>query len=201
MIDNSTLRQNARMQLGESIFGNTWMMLAVLCFVYSAAVGALSGMLIGIIFIGPLSYGMCRVFIGAVNGKKLDFNDALSGFTEALGNSLVLELLRTLFTALWSMLFVVPGIVKSYSYAMAMYIQQDDPDLDARDCIDTSREMMDGYKWKLFCLDCSFIGWYLLGALCFGIGVFFVMPYHETAKANFYLALKAERMNLFTSSN
>jgi uncharacterized membrane protein len=75
---------------------------------------------------------------------------------------------------------------------MAMYIQQDNPEREARECLQESMIMMDGYKWQLFCLDLSFIGWYLLGSLCFGIGVFFVTPYHELARTNFYLALKAQ---------
>ncbi len=192
MVDNKLLRQNSRIQLGDSLFGNTWMIMAVVCFVYSAALSVLSGTLVAVILVGgPLAYGMCRVFIGTVNGKKFDFNDMLSGFTEAFGNSLVLSLLQSIFIALWSMLFIVPGIVKTYSYAMAMYIQQDDPSKGARACIDESRNMMNGYKWQLFCLDFSFIGWYILGSMCLGFGVFFVVPYHQTARANFYLALKA----------
>ena len=78
---------------------------------------------------------------------------------------------------------------------MAMYIQQDYPEKEGKDCIDQSRLMMDGHKWQLFCLDCSFIGWYLLGALCLGVGIFFVLPYHQLARTNFYLALKAEKEN------
>ena len=65
--------------------------------------------------------------------------------------------------------------------------------MGANDCITQSREMMNGYKWKLFCLDFSFIGWYLLGALCLGVGTIFVVPYHQMARTNFYLALKSER--------
>ena len=192
MVENRLLRENSRRQLGNNIFGNTWLMMAVVCLVYSAVLSALSGTAVGVILLGgPLAYGLCRVFIGAVNGKKLDSRDALSGFTEAFGNSLVLSLLQGLFIALWSMLFVIPGIIKSYSYSMAMYIQQDMPNMEAKACIDESRRMMDGYKWQLFCLDFSFLGWYLLGSLCFGVGIFLVVPYHQMARTNFYLALKA----------
>ena len=182
MVENSQLRANARMQLGNRIFGNTWLIMAVVCLIYEAVIGFSSTTFVGVILLGgPLTYGLYRVMIGAVNGKKLDFNDMLTGFTEAFGNSLVLWLLQALFTFLWTMLFVIPGIVKSYSYAMAMYIQQDNPSKEANACITQSREMMDGYKW------------YLLGALCFGVGVLFVTPYHQMARTNFYLALKAEK--------
>lgn len=196
MTSNAILRQNARSQLGENIFGNTWVILGVVSFLYSAAIGALGSTFIGVILLGgPLTYGLYRVLVNVVNYKKVDVNDVVSGFTEAFGNSLVLYFLQTLFTALWSLLFVIPGIVKSYSYAMAMYIQQDYPEKEGKDCIDQSRLMMDGHKWQLFCLDCSFIGWYLLGALCLGVGIFFVLPYHQLARTNFYLALKAEKEN------
>mgnify|MGYP003305130217 CR=1 FL=1 len=196
MISNATLRQNARSQLGANIFGNTWIILGVVSFLYSAAIGALASTVVGVILLGgPLTYGLYRLLISTVNYKKVDLNDVASGVTEAFANSIVLYFLQTLFTMLWSLLFVIPGIVKSYSYAMAMYIQQDDPSKEGRECIEESRLMMDGHKWQLFCLDCSFIGWYLLGALCLGVGIFFVLPYHQLARTNFYLALKAEKEN------
>ena len=107
------------------------------------------------------------------------------------GNFL-LVLLQYIYTFLWSLLFLIPGIVKSYSYALAPYIKQDDMGRNrgANAYITKSREMMDGYKGQLFLLDLSFIGWYLVGALCLGIGVFFVYPYHQVARANFYEELK-----------
>ena len=93
------------------------------------------------------------------------------------------------------MLFIIPGIIKSYSYALTYYLQQEPENIHREpvDLITQSREWMDGYKWKLFCLDLSFIGWYLLGILCLGVGVLFVTPYHQMARANFYLNLRAEK--------
>ena len=103
-------------------------------------------------------------------------------------------LLQTVLIFLWSLLFVIPGLVKSYSYALAYYLQQEPggAEREPADILNESRRMMNGYKWQLFCLDFSFIGWYILGALCFGIGTFFVVPYHQQARANFYLARVAE---------
>ena len=72
---------------------------------------------------------------------------------------------------------------------MAPYIMQDSIDKDWEECINESKQLMDGHKWQAFCLDMSFIGWYLLGALAFGVGTFFVVSYHQTARANFSLAL------------
>ena len=69
---------------------------------------------------------------------------------------------------------------------MSYYISLDRPDLSANDCITESRRMMDGNKWRLFCLDLSFIGWYIVGSLCFGVGILWVDAYHSMARANFY---------------
>ena len=114
------------------------------------------------------------------------------GFKECFTESFLLFLLTTIFTALWSLLFVVPGIIKAYSYSMAPYILQDDPSLGWEKSLEESKIAMRGNKWQLFCLDLSFIGWYLLGALAFGVGILFVIPYHYLARSNFYMALKAK---------
>ena len=196
MIPNHILRQNAKQQIGGRIFSETWLLLAVVCLVYSAVLsmaGAITYGIGAIVITGPLTFGLARMFINNAGGKSaVDFNDLLCGFKECFAGSLVLSLLTALYTFLWSLLFVIPGIVKTYSYAMAPYIQQDDPSKDASECIDESRAMMNGHKAQLFMLDLSFIGWYFVGALCFGIGILFVYPYHYAARANFYLALKAK---------
>ena len=139
-------------------------------------------------------YGLYRICVSLVKGKnQIDLSDMFTGFTENFAQSLLVNLMSSIFVTLWSLLFVVPGIVKFYSYSMATYILQDDPNKDWDECINESKQMMKGHKWQAFCLDLSFIGWYLLGACAFGVGVLFVYPYHLTAKANFYLALLASR--------
>ena len=70
--------------------------------------------------------------------------------------------------------------------------------IELKECIDESRAMMNGYKMKMFLLDLSFIGWYLLGMLVLGLGIFFVYPYHQTARANFYESLRAGEMSAET---
>lgn len=84
---------------------------------------------------------------------------------------------------------IVTGVIEiplSYMYGFAHMIMADHPDISPVDALRSSRTLMKGYKWRLFCLDLSFIGWYFLGMLCFGIGVFAVLPYHHTARAAFY---------------
>ena len=100
-------------------------------------------------------------------------------------------LVRDIFICLWSMLFIVPGLIKSYSYRMVPYILAENPDMKAVDAITRSREIMDGNKRKSFVLDLSFIGWILLSVITFGIvGVFYVYPYVYQTDAELYTAIK-----------
>lgn len=197
MVRNSVLRQNARMQLGGDIFAKAWLMVMVAYLIYSGIVEAASSVSLGvgaIIVGGPLFYGLCRISVNLVKGKnEINIGELFCGFSEKMGQSILLTLMTGLFTFLWSLLFIVPGIVKAYSYAMAPFLLQDDPEKDWYQCLNESKEMMRGHKWQLFCLDLSFIGWELLGLLCCGVGIIFVYPYQITARANFYLALLAYR--------
>ena len=197
MVSNQLLRANARQQLGGGIFKTQWLMFLVVMVIYSVLLSAVSSFTYGIgsmLLMGVLNYGIARVTLAKIRfGNDIKIGDLFCGFSECLGDSLLLGLLSNIFIALWSMLFVIPGLVKSYSYAMAPFIQHDSDNKNWKDCIDRSREMMNGHKWQLFCLDLSFIGWYLLGSLCFGFGVLFVVPYHYMARSNFYEALKASK--------
>ncbi len=98
--------------------------------------------------------------------------------------------LKGLFNFLWFLLFIIPGIIKAYSYRMVPYILADNPNIGAIRAIDLSRNIMRGNKWRMFVLDLSFLGWYFLGALCLGIGVFFVNPYAFATEAELYLVLR-----------
>lgn len=194
MVENKILRENARKQLGGNIFSKNWLLLLAMWFISGALMASLSSTGVGSILIsGFLYYGLARITVLLVRGKpEADFSDLLCGVKEKWDQVLLLGLLTNIFTALWSLLLFIPGIVKSYAYALAPFIQQDAEDKDWKKCLDKSISMMQGYKWQLFCLDLSFIGWYLLGALCLGIGVIFVTPYHQQARANFYEALRAK---------
>lgn len=189
---SSELRRRARGQLGGRIFDTAWLMMVLVLIIYGAISGFAAMTLIGGLLVGgPLSYGLTRVQARLVNesGYEVDLSDLFKGFSESFTQSLVLGFMQTLFTALWSVLFVVPGIVKTYAYSMAFYIQQQSDDKNWKKALDQSRRLMRGNKMKLFLLDLSFIGWYILGGMCFGIGVLFVYPYHMTARANFFDSL------------
>lgn len=192
MSTNKELRAKARADLGGGIFQTMWLLTLVAVLIYDVIISVGANFIIGFILLaGPMEYGLCRVLTATARGKKdIDFARLFDAFKEDFGNAVLLGFLKSIFIFLWSLLLIIPGIVKSYSYAMSAFIQQDAEDKNWKNCIDQSRAMMDGNKWKLFCLDLSFIGWYILGFLCLGVGVFFVMPYHEQARAEFYEDLK-----------
>jgi len=184
------IKLRARQQLGGQIFGNLWLMALLVCFVYAAICGAAGTILPGIgaiIILGPMGYGLSLVFLKQYRyGGEMDFSDLFRGFTDDFGQTFLIGLLTSIFTFLWGLLFVIPGIVKTYSYSMAYYIKIDNPDYGWRECIDASRAMMNGHKWDLFVLDLSFIGWYIVGSLVLGIGTLWVVPYHTAARTIFY---------------
>lgn len=194
MLSRPELRRRARQQLGGNIFATGWLSLLLACLIVSLIEGALSFTAIGsILILGPLAYGLTKVELKLVrgeNGGQFNIADLFTGFTDDFLNTFLLGFLQSIFIFLWSLLFIIPGIVKSYSYAMAFYIQVDAENKDWNACITESRKMMDGHKWELFVLDLSFLGWYILGSLCCGIGILWVIPYHEAARANFYEQLR-----------
>jgi uncharacterized membrane protein len=144
------------------------------------------------LFLGPLTVGMVNAY------KRLHDGDGAvtaNMFRIGLGNwwhHVAGFLLEGIFIALWSLLFYIPGIIKSLSYAMTNYILVDYPDLSANKAIDLSRAMMKDRKFDLFYLYLSFIGWFLLGILTLGIGLFWVCPYVQAAQASFYQDVKAD---------
>lgn len=139
---------------------------------------------------GIMTVGCAGIFLAIVRGQKPDLSTVFDGFRTGLANNLIAGVLVSVFTTLWSLLFVIPGIVKSYSYSMTYFILKDHPEMSASDAIAESRKMMNGNKWRLFCLDFSFIGWVLLSCLTCGILMLLVAPYMYAARAAFYESLK-----------
>ena len=102
------------------------------------------------------------------------------------------QFLTGLFTFLWSLLFVIPGIIKALSYSMSTYILAENPGMPALEAIERSKKMMDGHKADLFVLGLSFIGWALLGSITLGIAYIWIIPYVSTTYVNFYNQIKGE---------
>lgn len=134
---------------------------------------------------GTVRLGYCSFLLKQQDRRPLAAGDLFSQFSR-FGDGFVLSLLTGLYTMLWTMLFVIPGIVAAYRYAMAPLILTENPDLSPSEAISRSKAMMQGRKWKLFCLDFSFIGWNILNAMTFGIGSLWLVPYHNAAHAAFY---------------
>jgi hypothetical protein len=102
---------------------------------------------------------------------------------------------RALINFLWFLLFIIPGIVKSYAYQMVPYILADNPNIGHKRALELSNQMTEGHKFKMFILDLSFIGWYLLGLLALVVGVLFVLPYDNATRAELYLVLRQNALN------
>lgn len=120
-------------------------------------------------------------------GAKPTVGGLFYGFKERYTQSLGVYIMTTIFTVLWSLLLIIPGIIKSYCYAMSQYIALDNPGKSTLDCITESRKLMKGHKWQLFCLQISHIGWFILVILTLGILSFWVLPKYQQAIYEFYL--------------
>lgn len=188
--ENSELRAEARMALT-----NKWVMAAVATLVMGAVSGAASYIPVaGTILVSlPVMYGYAIVMLNVFRGDEVNIGGLFDGFSD-FGRIVGTKLLQAIYTFLWMLLLVIPGIVKSYSYAMTDYILKDYPELSNNAAIEKSMAMMDGRKMKLFLLDLSFIGWAILCLFTVGIGLFFLQPYVQAAHAAFYEDLKAQLM-------
>ena len=134
---------------------------------------------------GTVELGYAKFLLKQHDRKGLQFSDLFSQF-ERFGTGFAQKFLRTLFIVLWSLLFIIPGIVKGLSYAMTPFILEDHPEMTASQAIKASMQLMDGHKMDLFILGLSFIGWSLLACLTMGIGFLFLNPYMNAAYAAFY---------------
>lgn len=170
------------------------------------AIWALAILIIG----GAAKLGYVKFNLNLIDRKPAAFSDLFSCFNR-LGDGICMNLLMALYILLWSLLFIIPGIIKTYSYAMTPYILAEHPEMTANQAITESRRIMSGNKWRLFCLRFSFIGWMflcvlpmfvLLPLVMIGVvgfvlwaivtfaaiigGSLLLIPYQEAAQAAFY---------------
>ena len=145
------------------------------------------GLLVLVNFIigGAVQLGYAVYLLKQYHRQETSIGDLFSQFFR-FGTGFAQKFLVGLYTLLWTLLFIIPGLIKSLSYAMTPFILADNPNLTAGQAITRSRELMDGHKWELFVLDLTFIGWDILGALTCGIGSLWVTPYKNAAYAAFY---------------
>ena len=203
MITCKELRQRARNSLDNKIFGKTWLLMIVVTLITGAvssaeaAVGSIIPVIgtsiAPMIVAGPMAVGTAVYLLNVVYNRK-DKNNLVTLFLSFKnGKTYVAALLQSVYVFLWSLLFVVPGIVKSYSYSLTYYIMAENPDMTANEAITESRRLMDGYKMKMFLLDLSFIGWMIVGFLTCGIAMIWVGPYMSAARAELYKEIKASK--------
>ena len=142
------------------------------------------------LFVGnAVEVGRCNYFIKNTDSRPT-FADAFSGFKVKYGRNIGTLLLIGIKTVLWTCLFIVPGIIKSFEYAIIPYILADDAEISSKNAFKKAKQMMKGNKWRLFKLEFSFIGWFALCVLTLGLGTFFLIPYINAANAEFYAELK-----------
>ena len=141
-------------------------------------------------FVGsPILIGSCNYYIKNTNSNP-SFGSAFAPFKVRYGRNIWTMFIMGIKLSLWSLLFVVPGIIKAFEYSIIPYILADDAEISTKDAFKKARAMMKGNKWRLFKLGFSFIGWLLLCVATLGIGTFFLTPYTEAATAEFYAELK-----------
>ena len=163
---------------------------AILAFIIVGILNSvLSGFIVGILAALPLTMGLYAMYLNMYKDNEWSVGDIFSSFRNGMDyylNSFLLLFVNSIFIFLWSLLFVIPGIIKTFSYSMSPYILIDNPGMTAGEARRKSMEIMKGNKWKLFCLQFSFIGWILLAILTFGILFLWVIPAMEMSKIAFY---------------
>lgn len=155
--------------------------------VYLAVAGSLAGTVSFVSFIlgGVVQIGYAGYLLKQHDSEIHNLKDIFSQF-DRFGQGFLQMLLRNLYIFLWGLLFLIPGIVKSFAYSMTPFIMAENPDMTAQEAIRLSKEKMDGHKGELFWLSLTFFGWSLLAALTGGIGYIFLNPYVNAAYAAFY---------------
>lgn len=187
---NSELMRRAR----DSLKGK-WGLAIGVClvnFLVAAGCNAIPfiGFVVGVLVNGPLVVGLALFSLNLSRGKDAKLEQLFDAFYD-IANPLVAYLLVALFTLLWLLLLIVPGIIAALSYSMTFFIIADDKSISAQDAIKKSKQMMTGHKGKLFGLGMRFFG---LGILCIftlGIGFIWLIPYSQLTMAKFYDDLKA----------
>ncbi|MDO4188467.1 MAG: DUF975 family protein [Lachnospiraceae bacterium] len=186
---------NSAMDKDASGFIGVVVMMIILAVLGAVLISAIIKILVG----NSLIVGSQKMFLD--NGKGVDtksYGNLVFVFTNGYWKNVVLTMfLKDLFTALWTLLLIVPGIIKGYEYRMIPYLLAENPEMDYKEAFAKSKEMMDGQKLDAFVLDLSFFGWFLLSGLTLGIlGLFYVNPYYYQTCAELYLTLKRNNSSL-----
>lgn len=194
-MDRFTLKGNARSQLRGNI--GVLFVCTLIVGLITAVCAALSYGIASLLVVPPFELGMTMIYLGLTEGREAKIEKVFNGFKVNFVKSILLYLLMSIFIALWSLLLVIPGIIKGFSYAMAPYILAENPEMSPLDAITQSKRMMHGHKFDLFVLYLSFIAWIFLVYITLGIAAIYVGPYMELTVANFYKSLSGGYTNTY----
>ena len=190
-MDRASMKSHAKEQIKGKIF--TLLAIALIIGLITGATGffGLIGTIASILITGAFTYAEVYIYLGITKTSRMPkIEDAFVGFTgDNFLRTLVAYLRYIIFTFLWSLLFVIPGIIKSIAYSQMFYLMAEDEDLDPGDAQKESMELMEGHKWEYFVLCLSFIPWYLLCIITLGIASIYVSPYIQTTLAEYHVRL------------
>ena len=192
------LKASAKIQIKGKIgilFAMFFIMIVIMIGVSSASsfvpvLGSIANYLVNAAF----ALGGAWVFLRIAKGKEVSVGNIFYGF-EDLWAAIKAQFFMGLFILLWSLLLIIPGIIKAYAYSMTFYILAENKGMPVLEAITLSRKMMDGHKMDLFLLFLSFIGWFILVLITFGIAGIWVYPYFYATITNFYLSVKEDYMS------
>lgn len=199
MMTRVELKQQAKEQLKGKV--GKFIPILLLYFVCAMVLAAITevlsekmavvGLVLTIVLTPPLTMGYYIVFLNTTYGDTPKVADLFEGYKKLFGKSILLYLLNMVFVFLWTLLLVVPGIIKGYAYSMAWFVLAENPDMSAREVLKESERIMNGHKLDFFVLQLSFILWALLTCVTLGLAAFYVAPYQQLTITNFYHNIKA----------
>lgn len=174
----------------EMIYNNSTNFYYLMGSIIAGLLGVAFWMAIMFLVFLPLAVGTKRYTIFSLY-RPTRLGEMGYAFKNNYWNVVLTYFLKYLFLNLWSLLFIIPGIIKSYEYRMIPYLLAEDPGMNYKDAFRISKQMMMGEKWNAFVLDLSFLGWNILSVLTLGIlSIFYVSPYNHLTNAALYVALK-----------
>ena len=187
------------MQKARTLLAPHWVLSIGVCLVYGLAVAVPAelnsyGEMLSFLLAGPLQLGLCFFFLNLVRGEETRFELLFEGFKPLLTVLLSYAIIATL-TIVGLILLIVPGIIVALGFSMTYYVIADDPEITFQVALEQSWKLTDGYKMELLVLNLRFIPWYLLGLLCLIVGVFAVIPWHNTTLALYYEHLKEQQLS------
>lgn len=194
-MDRASMKAHAKEQIRGKIL--TLLAISLIIGLISGAASFILGPVGGIatlLITGPFTYAQAFIFLGITKKSRMPkIEDIFLGFKgDNFLRTLVAYLRYVIFVFLWSLLFWIPGIIKSIAYSQMFYLLAEDDKLEADEAQRKSMEMMEGHKWEYFVLGLSFIPWYLLCLVTFGIAAIYVAPYIQTTFAEFHIRLLNE---------